>query len=225
MSTGMDSELPFTMVVDDPSGNSFVENPSAPNKDPALKTSHFTRTAQQDMSLGLQPSNEALAAGTVDASSAARPAPREMEGTAALMARIMSKSVGASEGDGKAGEEKEEGGSFMRREAVRLPDCCPACGAPGHSLTCLAEIPHFKEIVIMAFNCESCGFKSSEVKGGGAIPPKGTAYTLEAVSKDDFRRDVLKSDTAVLEIPQLELVMEMGTLGSMYTTVEGLLEK
>ncbi|CAN0533774.1 unnamed protein product, partial [Ectocarpus sp. 8 AP-2014] len=37
MSTGMDSELPFTMVVDDPSGNSFVENPSAPNKDPALK--------------------------------------------------------------------------------------------------------------------------------------------------------------------------------------------
>ncbi|CAN0274528.1 unnamed protein product, partial [Ectocarpus fasciculatus] len=61
--------------------------------------------------------------------------------------------------------------------------------------------------------------------GGGAIPPKGTAYTLEAVSKDDFRRDVLKSDTAVLEIPQLELVMEMGTLGSMYTTVEGLLEK
>lgn len=64
-----------------------------------------------------------------------------------------------------------------------------------------------------------------KVKGGGAIPPKGTAYTLEAVSKDDFRRDVLKSDTAVLEIPQLELVMEMGTLGSMYTTVEGLLEK
>lgn len=50
-------------------------------------------------------------------------------------------------------------------------------------------------------------------------------YTLEAVSKDDFRRDVLKSDTAVLEVPQLDLVMEMGTLGSMYTTVEGLLNK
>ena len=50
-------------------------------------------------------------------------------------------------------------------------------------------------------------------------------YTLEAVSKDDFRRDVLKSDTAVLELPQLDLVMEMGTLGSMYTTVEGLLNK
>lgn len=64
-----------------------------------------------------------------------------------------------------------------------------------------------------------------QVKGGGAIPPKGTVYTLNAVSRKDFQRDVLKSDTAMLEVPQIELVMEMGTLGSMYTTIEGLLNK
>lgn len=40
MSAGVDSEFPFTMVVDDPSGNSFVENPSAPNKDPSLTVRH-----------------------------------------------------------------------------------------------------------------------------------------------------------------------------------------
>ncbi len=39
----MESELPFTMVVDDPSGNSFVENPSAPNRDPALTVRQITR--------------------------------------------------------------------------------------------------------------------------------------------------------------------------------------
>lgn len=65
----------------------------------------------------------------------------------------------------------------------------------------------------------------AQVKGGGAIPLRGTQYTLEATSKEDFRRDVLKSDTAVLELPEIELVLEMGTLGSMYTTVEGLLNK
>lgn len=64
-----------------------------------------------------------------------------------------------------------------------------------------------------------------QVKGGGAIPNRGTKYTLETTSREDFRRDVLKSDTAVLEVPELELVLEMGTLGSMYTTVEGLLNK
>lgn len=64
-----------------------------------------------------------------------------------------------------------------------------------------------------------------QVKGGGAIPDKGTSHSLTATSLEDLRRDVLKSDTAVLEVPELELVMEMGTLGSMYTTVEGLLTK
>jgi len=42
MSAGVESELPFTMVVDDPSGNSFVENPSAPNRDPALTVRYET---------------------------------------------------------------------------------------------------------------------------------------------------------------------------------------
>lgn len=69
------------------------------------------------------------------------------------------------------------------------------------------------------------GHPRLQVKGGGAVPPKGTSHSLTVTSKEDFRRDVLKSDTAVLELPQIELVMEMGTLGSMYTTVEGLLSK
>lgn len=36
---------------------------------------------------------------------------------------------------------------------------------------------------------------------------------------------MLKSDTARLELREIQLVLEMGTLGSMYTTVEGLLKK
>lgn len=72
---------------------------------------------------------------------------------------MQSSAAAAGEKDG--GE--EEGVGFMRREAVRLPEACPACAEPGESLTCIANIPHFKEVMIMAFDCESCGFKSSEV--------------------------------------------------------------
>ncbi|CAN0317335.1 unnamed protein product, partial [Discosporangium mesarthrocarpum] len=64
-----------------------------------------------------------------------------------------------------------------------------------------------------------------QVKGGGAVPKRGTSYTLNATSVEDFRRDVLKSDTCRMNLPDIDLVMEMGTLGSMYTTVEGLLAK
>ena len=32
----------------------------------------------------------------------------------------------------------------------------------------MSDIPHFKEVIIMAFDCESCGFKTSEVRAGFA---------------------------------------------------------
>ena len=38
-------------------------------------------------------------------------------------------------------------------------------------------------------------------------------------------RDVLKSDSAGLSIPEVGLEMEAGSLGGVYTTVEGLLKK
>ena len=45
--------VPFTLVVDDPSGNSFVENPWAPGLDPGRKLEQFERTREQDNMLGL----------------------------------------------------------------------------------------------------------------------------------------------------------------------------
>merc|ERR1711977_724125 len=40
-------EIPFTLILDDTSGNSFIENPFAPDEDPALTMEHFVRTKQQ----------------------------------------------------------------------------------------------------------------------------------------------------------------------------------
>ena len=40
-------------VLDDPSGNSFVENTIASKENPNLRVEHYTRTAQQDAELGI----------------------------------------------------------------------------------------------------------------------------------------------------------------------------
>lgn len=45
-------KTPFTVLLEDISGNSFIENPLAPASDPQLKTSHFTRTTAQNEQLG-----------------------------------------------------------------------------------------------------------------------------------------------------------------------------
>jgi singapore isolate B (sub-type 7) whole genome shotgun sequence assembly, scaffold_7 len=43
------AELPFTLIVDDPSGNSFVENPYLPKKDPHCRVFHYYRTKEQHL--------------------------------------------------------------------------------------------------------------------------------------------------------------------------------
>ena len=75
----------------------------------------------------------------------------------------------------------------------------------------------------MATSCEKCGFKSNEIKSAGQISDKGKKLTLSLLSTRDLSRDILKSDSCSLEIPEIELKLETGTLGGRFTTIEGLL--
>ena len=82
-------------------------------------------------------------------------------------------------------------------------------------------------MLVVCAHAIQCGFKSNEIKAGGAIPEKGQRITLrvKAGCVEDMGRDVLKSDSAGLSIPEVGLEMEAGSLGGVYTTVEGLLKK
>ncbi|GET87700.1 zinc-finger protein ZPR1, putative [Leishmania tarentolae] len=98
---------------------------------------------------------------------------------------------------------------------------CPACRRPGHLMMHECDIPYFKQTIIMAFKCEYCGYKSNEIKAGGEINAKGLRLTLHVESEADLKRDVLKSDTATLIIPEVRLELAPGTLGGFFSTVEG----
>lgn len=75
----------------------------------------------------------------------------------------------------------------------------------------------------MATNCENCGVRTNEVKSGCGIAEQGIKITLHIQNAQDLDRDVLKSETCSLNIPELELEVGMGVLGGRFTTVEGLL--
>ena len=102
---------------------------------------------------------------------------------------------------------------------------CPACFSPGEVRMCETNIPFFKKLIIMAFSCEVCGHKSSEIKQGGGISEKATKIEFKIQTPEDLNRDIFKSDSCYYEIPELGFSTNPGTLGSMYTTVEGLLDK
>ena len=77
----------------------------------------------------------------------------------------------------------------------------------------------------MAFTCDHCLTRSTEVKVGGAMSDKATKYTITCNSRDDMDRDLFKSETAEIQIPAIGVTVVSGSLGGVYSTVEGLLEK
>ena len=44
--------FPFTLILEDPAGNSFIQNPNAPNKDNYLTSKLFPRTPEDYISMG-----------------------------------------------------------------------------------------------------------------------------------------------------------------------------
>ena len=62
----------------------------------------------------------------------------------------------------------------------------------------------------MSNACETCGYRSSDIKAGGGMSEKGTHITLDVSEQSDLRRDVIKSDTASISIPEADLEVTTG---------------
>lgn len=116
-----------------------------------------------------------------------------------------------------------EGVNIVDGQIYEIPAECPACTKPCTVNMKRVHIPHFKEVIIMATVCDHCGYRTNDVKTGGAIPEKGERVTLRVDGLPDLSRDILKSETCELKSPELDLEVQPGTLGGRFTTVEGLL--
>ncbi|KAF4764690.1 hypothetical protein N7455_009525 [Penicillium solitum] len=108
-------------------------------------------------------------------------------------------------------------------QVYTIPAECPGCNKEAEVNIKKVNIPYFKEVLLFGTNCGHCGYKSSAIKTGGEVPEKGKRITLQVDNEVDLSRDILKSDTAGLYSPELDLDVQPGTLGGRFTTVEGLL--
>ncbi|KAG6030532.1 hypothetical protein E4U41_007803 [Claviceps citrina] len=114
-------------------------------------------------------------------------------------------------------------GDIIPNEVYDFPASCPGCMHACTTHMKMVDIPHFKQVVLMSTVCDDCGYRSNDVKTGGAIPDQGEKITLSVRDTTDLARDILKSETCGLECPELRLQVNPGTLGGRFTTVEGLL--
>jgi len=190
---------PFTLILDDPAGNSFIEFIGGMS-DPKWNLRTYHRTRQQNVDLGL-------------INPEAEPEPKAPP-------RI------GSVGKLKEGDDRIGGGLEGENEEIYIiPGSCSSCGHPSDTLIKKVNIPYFKDVLIMSINCDICGYRDNEVKSGAAISQQGKRITLKVEDKDDLSRDILKSESCGLSIPEIELVLQAGTLGGRFTTLEGILDQ
>ncbi|XP_068249665.1 zinc finger protein ZPR1 [Palaemon carinicauda] len=178
----------FTIIVDDPSGNTFIENTLAPEQNPHLKRKTYKRTKEQNALLGLNFEDEEENKNAV-----------------------------------KQDDDNEEEETSIKDEVLVFNTICGHCSKPTQTNMKVTQIPYFKEVVIMATSCDGCGHRTNEVKSGGGISEKGKRITLKLTDPCDMARDVLKSETCEIEIPELGLHLGGGLIGGKFTTLEGLL--
>jgi zinc finger protein len=81
---------------------------------------------------------------------------------------------------------------------------CVECGETGTTNMILTSIPFFREFIIMSFTCDECGFRSSDANFSGTLQERGCRHELSVQHKEDLDRQVIKSDSATIIIPELQ---------------------
>ena len=75
----------------------------------------------------------------------------------------------------------------------------------------------------MSFYCEHCHFKNTEVQSAGEIQEQGAKYILKMDHIADMERQIVKSDTAVFRVEDLDLEIPPGR--GKLTNLEGVLSE
>lgn len=146
--------------------------------------------------------------GTIADATGAAPAPAS-EGSIA-------RDGGEGSGEGAAGD--------MADNVMAIPSLCMACHETGVTRLLLTRIPFFRDVILMAFECEECGYRSSEVQPS-EYQEKGCAFEVTVRSTADLNRQLVKSDRATVRVPEVDLEIPANTQKGVFTTVEGLLSR
>ena len=188
-------KFPFTISLNDPAGNSWIEPSTTDSKTKGRYThSQYPRTPEQNEALGLGETSE------------------ERSGAPAEMVPQL---------------QPEDGGGMedvdiLEGQTYDLPIVCPGCTRHAHMLVQMVNIPHFKQVIVSTTHCKVCGYHTNDVKTGGEVPEKGRKIWLHVKDAKDLERDILKSETCLLKIPECRVEVTPGTMGGRFTTVEGL---
>jgi zinc finger protein len=116
-----------------------------------------------------------------------------------------------------------------------------ACQENGTTRLLLTRIPFFRDVIIMSFECPHCGYRNNEIQPTGTIAEMACRFELfvdvhtkwneamklmtypnNQIVQRDLLRQIVKSDAAVIRIPEIDFEIPRSKRGEI-TTIEGIL--
>lgn len=122
-------------------------------------------------------------------------------------------------------EEAEAAGPTPDGMTIIPGSLCMSCQGSGVTRIMFTKIPHFRELIVSSFECDECGERNTEVQFGGEIQEKGVRYRATIRDGIDLNRQVIKSDSARMTVPALELEIPAATQRGIISTIEGVLSR
>ena len=211
-------KFPFELILDDPSGNSFIENPYAPQTDPNIKVTYFVRTKEMAEAMGYSLENQKEEQKEIKKEENKNEIKEENKNEIKEENKNNNDQVKLSYYNKKKdftvykskdkyskmiidfSEGIDDSNMDIDNKLIQFPTTCYCCHAPGVLRDCVCSIP-------------------------GGISEKGTKFTLKVESEEDLNRDIFKSETSKIVIPEIGFETDEGSMGSLFTTVEGIIDK
>jgi zinc finger protein len=114
--------------------------------------------------------------------------------------------AGAGEHGGDSGDASDEERlpSNVTREAggdvMAIKSLCVACEGEGTTRLLLTRIPFFRDVILMAFDCEECGYRNSEVQSA-EVQEKGCRFEVKVETPQVRMRDAVASEREAANAP------------------------
>ncbi|KAA6383703.1 MAG: putative zinc finger protein ZPR1, partial [Streblomastix strix] len=108
---------------------------------------------------------------------------------------------------------------------TEMASYCVSCGDDGVTRFLRREIPFFHDVTLAAFECEHCGFRSSDLYTM-EFQERGVHIELDVTEIADLDREVVRTEYASIAVPEVELEIPFnaGRKGEI-STVEGIISK
>jgi zinc finger protein len=108
---------------------------------------------------------------------------------------------------------------------TEIQSLCMNCHEQGVTRILLTRVPHFREIILMAFECTHCGLQNNEVQSAGVVGERGLFQVCRVEDAKDMNRQLVKMESCSARIPELDFEIPAKGQPAMLTTVEGLLRR